>query len=216
MGCEGYTYIENEAVRGEQQAVARFQSLVTRVDSCQFLAFEQYEHRLKEHSHFQSYETIVGISRHKRYKYSLTSLLGHHSLKTNQPTYTQYEIRKSSQILEKSTIHHLTFFRLLLFLPALPWPPLVIAKTTSFLKAKVESIASLNVAKFVKLTLVKIGRFSTVKANVDFAPFAMPLPNPSSKDADTARMELTIVFTLVTKENNCAELAIDLVILLRI
>ena len=214
MGCEGF--IENEAVRGEQQAVARFQSLVTRVDSCQFLAFEQYEHRLKEHSHFQSYETIVGISRHKRYKYSLTSLLGHHSLKTNQPTYTQYEIRKSSQILEKSTIHHLTFFRLLLFLPALPWPPLVIAKTTSFLKAKVESIASLNVAKFVKLTLVKIGRFSTAKANVDFAPFAMPLPNPSSKDADTARMESTNVFTLVTKENNCAELAIDLVILLRI
>ena len=51
---------------------------------------------------------------------------------------------------------------------------------------------------------------------MDFAPFAMPLPFPSLKDADTAKMELTPVLPLVTKANNCVELVVKLVALLRI
>ena len=79
-----------------------------------------------------------------------------------------------------------------------------------------ESCASQNVAKLARLTWVKTGRFMTAKANVDFAPFAMPLPFPSLKDADTARMELTPVLPLVIKANNCVELVVKLVVLLRI
>ena len=79
-----------------------------------------------------------------------------------------------------------------------------------------ESCASLTVAKLAKTTWVKITEFLTVKANVDFAPFATLLPFPLSKAADTVKMELMLALPLARREKNCVLPVVKLVVLLRI
>ena len=73
------------------------------------------------------------------------------------------------------------------------------------------SLASLNVAKLAKITLEKITKSLIVKANVDFALFAMLLPSLWFLDADTAKMESTNVLRLVTRERNSANIVLQLV-----
>ena len=93
-----------------------------------------------------------------------------------------------------------------LFSPASsPWPLPVT------LEVKKISLASLNVAKLAKITLEKITKSLIVKANVDFALFAMLLPSLWFLDADTAKMESTNVLRLVTRERNSANIVLQLV-----
>ena len=51
----------------------------------------------------------------------------------------------------------------------------------------------------------------TAKANVDFAPFAMPLPKLLSPDAVTAKMESMPALLTANWERNIADLVLRLV-----
>ena len=70
------------------------------------------------------------------------------------------------------------------------------------------STASPNVAKSAKITLELLMLITIAKANVTFANSAMPLPIPSLKDADTAKMELTSALRLATWDKNIAKLVL--------
>ena len=70
------------------------------------------------------------------------------------------------------------------------------------------STASPNVAKSAKITLELLMLITIAKANVTFANSAMPLPIPSLKDADTAKMELTSALRLAAWDKNYAKLVL--------
>ena len=91
-------------------------------------------------------------------------------------------------------------------MPALLWP---LPVTTTL--EKMESTAFLTVVKPAKITLGSIMLPLIVKDNVDFAPFAMPLPKLLSPDAVTAKMESTPALTLATRERNIVGLVLRLV-----
>ena len=73
-----------------------------------------------------------------------------------------------------------------------------------------ESIAFPTVVKPAKITWDLTMLLLIVKANVDFAHSAMPLPKLLSLDADTAKMELTSALRLAIWERNIAELVLRL------
>ena len=70
------------------------------------------------------------------------------------------------------------------------------------------STASPNVAMSAEITLELLMLITIAKANVTFANSAMPLPIPSLKDADTAKMELTSALRLATWDKNIAKLVL--------
>ena len=70
------------------------------------------------------------------------------------------------------------------------------------------STASPTVAISAKITLDLLMLITIAKANVTFANSAMPLPIPSLKDADTAKMELTSALRLAAWDKNIAKLVL--------
>ena len=66
-----------------------------------------------------------------------------------------------------------------------------------------------NVVKYVKNTLEIIWQTLIAKANVDFAPFAMPLLKLLSPDADTARMVFKLVRILANLDSQFVPLVLD-------
>ena len=70
------------------------------------------------------------------------------------------------------------------------------------------STASPNVAMSAEITLELLMLITIAKANVTFANSAMPLLFPSLKDADTARMELTLVLPHASLDKNIAKLVL--------
>ena len=95
-------------------------------------------------------------------------------------------------------------------MPALSWPPLATILAAITTPEKMESIAFPTVVKPVRTTWEPIMKPLIAKANVDFAPCAMPLPKLLSLDADTAKMELMLALLTAKWERNIAELVLRL------